>query len=68
MKKFMILGQKTASARWVVSQKHKNKDVTYKARLVARGFEEENLDEISKESPTCCKEIAKCAQRQLWFT
>ena len=68
MKKLMILGQKTVSARWVVNQKHKNKDVTQKARLVARGFEEENLDEIGKESPTCCKEIAKCAQTQLWFT
>ena len=30
-------------------------DVTYKARLVDQGFEEENLDEICKDSPTCCK-------------
>ena len=28
----------------------------YKARLLARGFEEENLVEIRKDSPTCCKE------------
>ena len=27
-----------------------------KARLVARGFEEENLNEIRKDSPTCSKE------------
>ena len=28
----------------------------YKARLLARGFEEENLVEIRKDSPTYCKE------------
>ena len=28
----------------------------YKARLLARGFEEENLVEIRKDLPTCCKE------------
>ena len=28
----------------------------YKARLVARGFEESNLNEIRKDSPTCCKQ------------
>ena len=27
----------------------------YKACLVARGFEEENLNNIRKYSPTCCK-------------
>ena len=28
----------------------------YKARLVARGFEEDNLSNIRKDSPTCCKD------------
>ena len=27
----------------------------YKARLVARGFEEEHLNKLRKDSPTCCK-------------
>ena len=34
--------------RWVVCQKYKNEGVTYKARLVAQGFEEENLDEYAR--------------------
>ena len=48
--------EKQVSLRWVVVEKYKNEDVTYKARLVARGFEENNLDEICKDSPTRCKE------------
>ena len=32
--------EKQVSLRWVVVEKYKNEDVTYKARLVARGFEE----------------------------
>ena len=52
---FMML-EKQVSLRWVVVEKYKNEDVTYKARLVARGFEENNLDEICKDSPTRCKE------------
>ena len=36
------IGQTTVFSRWVVSQKYKNEDVTYKARLVAWGFEEDN--------------------------
>ena len=50
------IGQIKVSARWVVSQEYKNEDVPYKGRLVTWGFEEENLDEIGKDSPTCCKE------------
>ena len=34
----------------------KNDKIVYKARLVARGFEEDNLEEIRKDSPTCCKD------------
>ena len=36
--------------------KHKDEKSKYKARLVARWFEEENLNEIHKESSACCKE------------
>ena len=42
------IGQKKVSIRWLVSQKYKNEDVTYKVRLVAWGFEEENLEEICR--------------------
>ena len=38
------------------NQKYKGKGMYYKARLVARGFEESNLINICKDSPTCCKE------------
>ena len=38
------------------NQKYKGKDMYYKARLVARGFEDSNLINICKDSPTCCKE------------
>ena len=43
-------GQKTLSTRWVVT----NKDSNTKARLVVRGFEEQDL-EILKDSPTIGK-------------
>ena len=43
-------GQKTISTRWVCSEK----DGVVKARLVARGFEEEELKE-RVDSPTCSK-------------
>ena len=49
-------GQSFISVRWVINQKYKGDDMYYKARLVARGFEESNLNEIRKDSPTCCKE------------
>ena len=49
-------GQSTISVRWVVPKKNKAKGNIYKARLVARGFEEIEKDNIRKDSPTCCKE------------
>ena len=36
--------------------KETNEGFTPKSRLVARGFEEDNQDEIIKESPTCSKD------------
>ena len=34
----------------------KNNKIKYKACLVARGFEEDNLSSVSKDSPTCFKD------------
>ena len=48
-------GQKVVSVRWLISQKVKDNKMKYKAGLVARGFEEDNLSNIRKDSPTCCK-------------
>ena len=48
-------GQDYISARWVCTEKLKGEEVVLKARLVARGFEE-NTYELRKDSPTCQKE------------
>ena len=47
--------QKVISLRWVLNQKYKDSGIVYKAHLVGRGFEEEHLNELRKDSPTCCK-------------
>ena len=47
--------QKVVSVRWVIFQKFKDNKMKYKAHLVARGFEEDNLSSICKDSPACCK-------------
>ena len=48
------IGQTTLSTRWVLTKKlNNNKIVCYKARLVARGFEEETPPRT--DSPTCSK-------------
>ena len=47
-------GQNTVSVKW--GKKDKDDEPVYKARLVVRGFEEIEKDEIRKDSPTCCKE------------
>ena len=33
-------GQRVVSVRWVITKKNKEQNLTYKARLVAGGFEE----------------------------
>ena len=48
-------GQPLISTRWVVSEKIKDGAPTVKARLVARGFEEDTST-LRKDSPTCSKE------------
>ena len=47
------LGQKTISTRWVVTKKDICNQECVKARLVVRGFEEEN--QIQSDSPTASK-------------
>ena len=49
-------GKKCISTRWVCRLKDTPDGVAPKARLVTRGFEEINRDELPKDSPTCaCK-------------
>ncbi|MES9884880.1 MAG: reverse transcriptase domain-containing protein, partial [Sedimenticola sp.] len=47
-------GQKLMSTRWVITEKNVNGNHSVKARLVVRGFEEEN--EVKSDSPTIHKE------------
>lgn len=46
-------GQKCISTRWIHSLKDTSVGTLHVARLVARGFEEINRDDIPKDSPTC---------------
>ena len=50
-------GQRVISVRWVITKKNKDQKLSYKARLVARGFEELDKDNTRADSPTCCKEM-----------
>ena len=49
-------GQKVISVRWKITKKNRDQKLTYKAHLVAPGFEELDRDNIRTDSPTCCKE------------
>ena len=51
-------GQPTVSTRWVCTRKFKGNQVVMKARLVARGFEE-NTKQLKTDSPTCSKECLR---------
>src|ERR1700755_1664326 len=51
-------GQKRVSLRWVITEKIKDGEEKCKARLVARGFEEEGAELIT-ESPTCSGEVLR---------
>ena len=54
------VGQDVISVRWVVTEKVKDGIPGVKARLVARGFEE-NTSDLRKDSPTCSKEAVRLA-------
>lgn len=49
-------GQKCISTRWVCTLKETLAGLAPKARLVARGFEELDVSELQKDSPTCASE------------
>ena len=49
-------GQSYLSVQWVIPVKHKDGEQFTKARLVTRGFEEEDKQKLRTDSPTCCKE------------
>lgn len=51
-------GQKAISTRWIVTEKLKGGEKICKARLVARGFEEE-MPDWEKDAPTCNAELLK---------
>ena len=51
-------GQSTISTRWVISERIKEGVAVTKARLVARGFEEDT-SALRKDSPTCAKESVR---------
>ena len=53
-------GQPLISTRWVCTEKDSGKGKIIKARLVARGSEEDNSN-IRRDSPTCCKESLRLA-------
>ena len=54
------VGQETLSVRWVVTEKLKAGQKVVKARLVARGFEEDTSG-FRKDSPTCSRESIRLA-------
>ena len=51
-------GQHTISVRWVITEKGLESNLLTKARLVARGFEEQTTH-LKKDSPTCSREIVR---------
>ena len=54
------VGQPVISVRWVITEKEKQGSKVVKARLVARGFEE-NLEDVPTDSPTCSKDTLRLA-------
>ena len=51
-------GQPTITVRWVITERVAAGDIETKARLVARGFEEQT-SHLKKDSPTCAKEVVR---------
>jgi hypothetical protein len=50
------VGQRSISLRWVITEKVKDGNSVVKARLVARGFEENLSEEFRRDSPTCTRD------------
>ena len=51
-------GQRTISVRWVITEKGLEEKLETKARLVARGFEEQTAH-LQKDAPTCAREVVR---------
>ena len=51
-------GQDLISVKWIITEKFINGEKIIKARLVARGFEE-NSDKLQCDSPTCSKDALR---------
>ena len=51
-------GQKLISSKWHITEKYKEGERVVKARLVARGFEEDNKN-LRTDSPTCSREAMR---------
>lgn len=64
------IGQEYINVRWVITEKTKNDQTFVKARLVARGFEEDT-SLVDKDSPTCHKEsirlVLSIASSKKWL-
>ena len=54
------IGQNKLSTTWVITDKSKEDRIVTKARLVVRGFEEQNPS-VRNDSPTCSKEGVRIA-------
>ena len=57
--------QNLITTRWVITTKEKDSVITTKARLVARGFEDEGVDKGKTDSPTCSRESLSLIQSLL---
>lgn len=55
--------QKCISTRWVCILKETPYGVVPKARLITRGFEEMNTEELPKDSPTCVIMAVICQKK-----
>ena len=54
-------GQSVVSSRWVITEKWKEQQKIVKARLVARGFEEDS-SQFRTDSPTCSRQSYRLVQ------
>ena len=53
--------QKLISTRWVITTKEKDGNMITKPRLCARGYEDQGVDKMNTNSPTCSKETIRIA-------
>ena len=53
------VGQSRITTRWICREKFEKGTKLIKARLVARGFQDENAGSVRTDSPTCSKEGLK---------